>query len=143
MLCLRAVALYDHVNWVKCTLWVSLVLSYIATFALLGPAYKVVWKDVAYYPLTNICLLPVIPSYVSVAYLGSTPFEVLVIILIVIKAYQNMVTLRSRSDTPIVRIPLYMFSHWSPFSLSPIAIRNDSRQPPVSVIPPLILVQRF
>lgn len=137
MLCLRAVALYDHVNWVKCTLWVSLALSYIATFALLGPTYKSVWKDVVYFPLTNICLFPVIPSYVSVAYLGSTPFEVLVSILIVIKAYQNMTTLRSRSDTPIVRIPLYMFSLWSPFSLSPIVIRNDSRQPPVSDMPPI------
>lgn len=139
MLCLRAVALYDHVNWVKCTLWVSLALSYIATFALLGPTYKLVWKDVAYFPLTDICLLPVIPSYVSVVYLGPTPFEVLVIILIVIKAHQNMATLRSRSNTPIVRIPLYTLSLCSPFSLSPIAIRNDSRQPPVSVMPPIAI----
>lgn len=107
MLCLRAVALYDHVNWIKCMLWATLALSFIAIFALLGPTYKVVWKEVAYFPLTNICLLPRIPSYVSVVYLGPTPFEVLVIILIVIKAHENIATLRSHSDTPIVCTPLH------------------------------------
>lgn len=109
MLCLRAAALYDHVTWIKCTLWVSLALSYIAIFVLLGPTYKMVWKDVVYVPFTNICFLPDVPSYpsyMSASYLGLTPFEVLVIILIITKAHQNMATLRSRSNTPIVRIPL-------------------------------------
>lgn|SRR5258706_15939671 len=118
MLCLRAVALYDHVAWIKCTLWVSLALSYIAIFVLLGPTYKMVWKDVAYIPFTNICLLPDIPSSMTAIYLGLTPFEVLVIVLLIIKAHQNMATLRSRSNTPIVRIPL----------CSPSGVPFNSRQ---------------
>jgi hypothetical protein len=101
-------------------LWTAVALSYIAVFALLGPTYKMVWKDVAYFPLTNICLLPNIPAYMSVIYLGLAPFEVLVIILIVIKAYENVATLRSRSDSPIVCIPHYTFSPLGPLlTLSP------------------------
>ena len=87
-------------------LWATLALSFTVTFTLLGPTYKMVWKDVGYFPLTNICLLPNIPSYISVIYLGPTPLEVVTIILIVIKGYENIATLRSGSDTPIVCTPL-------------------------------------
>lgn len=103
MLCLRVMALYDHVNWIRRVLWASLAFSYVSILALLGPTYKMVWKDVTYGPLTNICLIPDIPSYLYAIYLGPTPFDVLVIILIVIKAFENAPILRSRSDTPTVR----------------------------------------
>ena len=97
------VALYDHVNWLRRVLWASFALSHIAILVLLGPTLKIVWKNVTYFPLTNICLLPNIPSYMYAAFLGPTAFDVLVIILTIIKAFENEAVLRSRSDTPIVR----------------------------------------
>ena len=110
MLCLRVVALYDHVNWLRVVLWASFIFSYVAILALLVPTYKMVQKSVTYLPLTNICLLPDIPSYIYAAYLGPTAFEVFAIVLTVIKAFENAAILRSRSDTPIVCILLYSHS---------------------------------
>lgn len=107
MLCFRVVALYDYVNWLRAVLWVSFISSCLAVLALLVPTYKMVQEEVTYHPLTNICIILDIPPYMYAVYLGPTAFEVLVIVLTVIKAFENAATLRSRSGAPIVCSRLY------------------------------------
>jgi hypothetical protein len=95
-------ALYDHVQWIRIVLLVSFALSYVVIGILLGPTFKDVWGSITYFPLTNICLLPDIPSFMYAVYLAPSAFDVLVIVLTIVMAYENAAILRSRSNTPIV-----------------------------------------
>ena len=129
MLCLRAVALCDYELDQRHTLGDPRIIlhHYIHPIGSHGK------KSHAYFPLTDICLLPNILSYMSVTYRRLTlwgPCRYLY-------RYQGIWELcRSRSDFPIVCSPL-RFSPWAHFSLPPIAIFHDSRRPPVRVVPPM------
>jgi hypothetical protein len=101
--CLRAAALYDQVRWVQGVLWASLLLSYGAVLVLLGLAYTTVWKTITESPLTHMCLPDSVPSHMYGIYLAPMILDVLVIILIVIKACEDPAALRSGSGTPVVR----------------------------------------
>ena len=100
--CLRVAALYDQVKWVQGVLWASLLLSYGAVLALLGLAYMTVWETIMESPLTHMCLPDSVPSHMYGIYLAAMILDILVIVLIVIKACEDPAALRSGSGTPIV-----------------------------------------
>jgi hypothetical protein len=132
LLCLRVVALYDQVKWLQALLWVSLGLTYAIILALLGLVYTTVWKRIVYSPLTRLCLFPDIPSSMHAVYVIPIAIEILIITLIIIKAYENAAALRSGPDTPIVcSIPSVLQDS---FSFSSTAIHIGSRWPLVRVV---------
>jgi len=99
--CLRVAALHDQAKWVQGVLWASFFLTYVIVLVLLGFAYTT-WKTITESPLTHMCLPATVPSHMYGAYLVPMAFDVLVIVLTVIKARENSVDLRSGSSTPIV-----------------------------------------
>jgi hypothetical protein len=100
--CLRVVALYDQSKSVQGLLWVCLFSTYAIILILLGVTYTTVWKTITDSPLSHMCLPASVPAQMYTIYLVPMAFEILLIVLTVIKARENSTDLRSGSKTPIV-----------------------------------------
>ena len=119
LLCLRVTALYAGCTRTIRTVWVLFFMSYSigGIFAListvtffsesllcyLGGILKRSVETIKISPITRICLPDSLGAHMSGIFLGPIAFEVLVVVLTLIKAYQEAKLLRNESQVPIVR----------------------------------------